>query len=223
MDRILHKTTNTFSFIDDNLIVTMGSKEERMKTVEATIKELDETGIRLKSEKCQIAKSETEWLGYTLSAKVIKPTDKKVQAITEKLRPKNLKDLRSFTGAINQMNNFILNLANLCAPLRPLLRKERDWVWNEEHEKTFNEIREAMKTITELKHFKKKLPLRIICDANKEGLGAVSQQMSEESWETTHFASRFLTEFERKHSINELELLAVVWALENFHNYVYGN
>ena len=36
------------------------------------------------------------------------------------------------------------------------------------------------------------------------------------------FASRFLTEFETKYSINELELLAVVWAIEHFKNYVYG-
>ena len=37
-----------------------------------------------------------------------------------------------------------------------------------------------------------------------------------------YFASRFLTEFETKYSINELELLAVVWAIEHFKNYVYG-
>ena len=31
-----------------------------------------------------------------------------------------------------------------------------------------------------------------------------------------------LSTFEGKYSINELELLAVVWAVENFRNYVYG-
>ena len=31
----------------------------------------------------------------------------------------------------------------------------------------------------------------------------------------------FFTEFEKKYSINELELLAVVWAIENFRNFVY--
>ena len=38
----------------------------------------------------------------------------------------------------------------------------------------------------------------------------------------THFPSRILTTFEQKKSINELELLAVVWAIENFRNYVCG-
>ena len=48
------------------------------------------------------------------------------------------------------------------------------------------------------------------------------QQQSEEGWETTYFASRFLTEYAKKYSINKLELLAVVWAVEDFRNFVYG-
>ena len=104
----------------------------------------------------------------------------KVQGITDKLRPKNLKDLRSFMVSINQMNKFISNLANLCAPLRSLLKKDKEWIWQEEPEKTFNKIKAAMKTMTALEHFKRNLPLRIICDASKECLGAVLQPQSEE-------------------------------------------
>ena len=120
------------------------------------------------------------------------------------------------------MTRFIPILANLRAPLRPLMKKDNEWIWQEKDEKAFNETKQAIKNITELKHFKRNLPLRIICDASKEGLGAILQQQHEGGWETTRFASRFLTEFEKKYSINELELLAVVWAIENFRNFVYG-
>ena len=58
MDRILHNTKNTFSFIDEILIVTKGTKEDHVETVEAAVQAMDEAGIRLKSEKCQTAKSE---------------------------------------------------------------------------------------------------------------------------------------------------------------------
>ena len=67
-----------------------------------------------------------KWLGYRLSAEAIKPIEEEVQAITDELEPKNLKDLRSFMEAINQMNQFLLNLANVCAPLRPLLKKDNE-------------------------------------------------------------------------------------------------
>ena len=79
-----------------------------------------------------------------------------------------------------------------------------------------------IQNVTEIKHFQRDLPLRIICDASKDGLGAVLQQQSELGWQPICFASRFLAEFEQKYSINELELLAVIWAVENFRNYVYG-
>ena len=54
-------------------------------------------------------------------------------------------------------------------------------------------------------------------------MGAVLQQKTDEGWQAIHFASRFITTFEQKYSINELELLALVWAVENFRNYVYGS
>ena len=72
-----------------------------------------------------------------------------------------------------------------------------------------------------MKHFSRKLPLQIIWDASKEGLGAVLQQETELGWQTI-LQSRFLATFEQKYSTNELELLAVVWAIENFRNNVYG-
>ena len=65
--------------------------------------------------------------------------------------------------------------------------------------------------------------MRIICDASNQGLGAVLQQhQNNQKWKLVSFASRFLTRFESKYSINELELLAVVWTIEYFENYVYG-
>ena len=89
-DKILHKTKNTFSFIDDNFVVTKGTKEENMVTVEETFNSMDVAGIRLKIENCKIAKPDTEWLGYKLSKGGNKPVEENVQAITGKLRPKVL-------------------------------------------------------------------------------------------------------------------------------------
>ena len=79
-----------------------------------------------------------------------------------------------------------------------------------------------MTKVAELTHFKRNKPLRIICDASKNGLHAVLQMNEQNSWEPLAYASRFLTELESKYSINKLELLAVVWSIEHFKNYVNG-
>ena len=140
----------------------------------------------------------------------------------EKLRPTCLKDLRSFLGAVNQFNKFISDLASICFPFRTILKKAAPWIWTKCHEKAFTKIHQEVKKVAEVTHFKRNKPLRIICDANNQGLGAVLQQCEEYKWKPISYASRFLSELESKYSINELELLAVVWSVEHFKNYVYG-
>ena len=127
-------------------------------------------------------------------------------------------------GAVNQLNRYIPNLAQLCHELRPLLKKDQPWKWEEKHDKAIQKINKKVKQVTEVGHFKKSCLIRNICDASKLGSGAVLQQKdgNENNWRPIHFASRFLTPLECKYSINELELLAVVWAVEHFKNYLYG-
>ena len=48
---------------------------------------------------------------YKLSAGGIKPMDEKVQAITDRLRLENLKELGSYMGALFHLHNIITKLA----------------------------------------------------------------------------------------------------------------
>ena len=87
--------------------------------------------------------------------------------------------------------------------------------------KTIKQVNKKVKRVAEVTHDKRNKELRIICDASKQRLGAVLQQKEIEGWKPISDASRFFTGLEAKCSINELELLAVVWAIEHFRNYVY--
>ena len=222
MDLLLARFREVFVFIDDILIVTNGTKQEHLDKVRQILKVIDDAELQLKAEKCNFAKQEIEWLGFKLTNSGISPINSKVQGITEKLRTTNLKELRSFLGAVNQFNKFIPDLASTCFPFRSILKKDAVWNWTSEHEKAFMKVNSEVKRVAELTHFKINKPLRIICDASKQGLGAVMQQCEENQWKPISYASRFLTELETKYSINELELLAVVWSVEHFKNYVYG-
>ena len=222
MDLTLAGITNTFVFIDDILIVTHGTEDEHIKKVKEVMQRLDNSNINLKLGKLNFAAKNIEWVRYNLSQQGVAPINSKVQGISERLRPTNLKQLRSFLGAVNQFNKFIPDLAKLCFPFRTLLKKDNEWNWNTEQENAFTAVNEAIKKATTLNHFKRNCPLRIICDASKSGLGAVLQQEENGTWKPISFASRFLTELESKYSINELELLAIVWSVEYFRSYVYG-
>ena len=79
-----------------------------------------------------------------------------------------------------------------------------------------------IQNITEHRHFVSNRETRIVCDASREGLGAALKQETPDGWATIAYASRFLNSCEQKYSVNELELLAAVWAIEHFKYYLYG-
>ena len=117
LDNLLAKFREVFVFIDDILIVTKGTKQDHIEKVRKILKTLDAAKLQLKARKCNIAKQEIEWLGFKLTSHGISPVNSKVQGIPEKLRPTNLKELRSFLGAVNQFNKFIPDLAAIFFPL----------------------------------------------------------------------------------------------------------
>ena len=74
----------------------------------------------------------------------------------------------------------------------------------------------------ENKHFETNRTTRVRCDAKKEALGACLEQKYNYGWHPIAYASRFLNNNQQRYSINELELLPVVWSLEHFKYYLYG-
>ena len=54
------------------------------------------------------------------------------------------------------------------------------------------------------------------------GFGAVLAQKQQGEFRVIMYASRTLTEVERRHSQTERQALAIVWACERFHTYLYG-
>ena len=121
-------------------------------------------------------------------------------------------------GIIHHLQKFIPNLSQISAPLRPLLahkekiKKNRKLDWNEAYTKSFNQIKNTIKQVIENKHFDTNRLTRLRCKASKEGLGACLEQKYDNGWHPITYASRFLNTNELKHSINELELLSVVWS-----------
>ena len=123
MDLLLAKFREVFVFIDDILIVTKGTKNEHLDKVREVLKTLDNAELQLKTGKCKIAQSEIEWLGFKMTKDGIWPVNTKVQGITDTLRPENIKELRSFLGAVNQFNKFLPDLTSICFPVRSIPKK----------------------------------------------------------------------------------------------------
>ena len=222
MDYTLVGLTNTYCFLDDIHIVSKGSKESHIQYVYKCLQKLDADNLRIKLSKCHFAKHQINWLGFTFSKNGVKPIESKTAAIAEIKAPKTLKQLQSFLGSVHHLSKFIPNSAKICHPLRPLLKKNENFLWTENHQTHFEHIKNTIANATENTHFIPTWETPVKCDASRKGLGAALEQLDSEGWKTVAFASRFLNSNEVRYSINEIELLGVVWAIEYFKFYLFG-
>ena len=210
MDYTLIGLKNTFCFLDDILIVSKGSEDDHFQLVLDCLEKLDVDNLRINLPKCHFAKQKNSWLGYNITQSGISPLESKTSSIMSLQPPNTFKKLCSFLRA------------QLCHPLRPLLRKSTKYIWTDAHTLPFNAIKTRIANHTENIHYNPQLETRIKCDASRSGLGAALEQLTVDGWKPISFASRFLNSSEERYSINELELLGVVWSVEHFKNYLYG-
>ncbi len=119
LDMILNDMPNLHAFIDDILIVSCGLKEDHIQLVDQALHRLDQANMSLKLSNVHFYKR--KWIGWVTTLHLTAPHRCKISTILDMEYPKSHKQLKSFTGAINQFNKFFPNLALHSSPLRPLL------------------------------------------------------------------------------------------------------
>jgi hypothetical protein len=107
-------------------------------------------------------------------------------------------------------------------PLRKLIRKGERFHFGDEQKEAFEKLKSAITKTETLAYFRNECQTRIIADAGPSGLGAVLTQLQGDEWRVISYASRSLTDVERRYSQTEKEALAIVWACERFKLYCYG-
>ena len=222
MDSFLKDIPFTNFYIERILIASKGSLNKHKAILTNILNILDNKNMAVKWENCALFQKKIEWLGFKISNSGVKSLMGKSDSIKNLPIPKNIPELKSLFGSINQCMKLVPNLSSLSSPLRPLLVKKSVYRWNDEHTKAFEELKQQIVNITGNNHFDIKRMSRLKTDASHSGLGATLEQWDGENWVTIKFASRFLNNHESKYSTSVLELLGVVWATEHFKNYLYG-
>nr|GFC77582.1 retrotransposon protein, putative, Ty3-gypsy subclass [Tanacetum cinerariifolium] len=141
---------------------------------------------------------------------------------------------------------FVEGFSHLALPLTKLMRKGEKIVWNEEREKSFEELKQRLVSAPVLTLPSGSCGFQIYSDASKKGLGCVlmhhgkviayaSRQLKpyEVNYPTHDLelaahgkviacASRQLKPYEVNYPTHDLELAAVVFALKIWRHYLYG-
>ena len=122
------------------------------------------------------------FLGHIVSAEGIKADPEKIKAITEMKTPENITELQRFLGMINYVGKFLPNLAEVAAPLRCLLKKENEFIFQKPQIDALAKLKEMITNSPVLKFYNPNQPIRVRCDASQDGLGALLEQHEDGRW-----------------------------------------
>ena len=99
-----------------------------------------------------------------------------------------------------------------------LTRKEVKFEWNDLGGRAFQELKRRLTLAPILIVSKRGLRYTVYCDAPKDGLGCVLMQ----SGRVVAYGSRQLKNHEKNYSTHDMELAVVVFALNIWCHYLYG-
>lgn len=219
MDTIVAGLEGVVVYLDDILIFGSSQKEHDDR-LEALMNRLKEYGVLLNLDKCLFNVGKLDFLGHELSPEGIKPMKNRVLAIQQFREPANAAELRSFLGLVTYVGRFIPHLATKTDPLCFLLRAGNNFSWTDKQKQAFEDIKQAICEISHLGYFNTQDKTILIADASPSGLGTVLlQENSTGLRRIIAYASKTLTDLERKYSQTEKEALALVWAVDRFKLY----
>ena len=217
MDAILEQTRGCVGIADD-VAVFGKTEQEHDENLVRLMEVAQREGLVFNSSKCVIKAKQVNFFGALYTSNGIKPDPAKVKDIRSMPTPQDKEDLQTFLGMITYLGSFIPNLAERAQPLRDLLKQNVPFVWQEDHQATFDALKQSISTESCLQYFDPTKATTIEVDASQKGLGACLVQDDK----PVAFASTSLTTAQRNYANIERETLAMVYGVNKFHTYVFG-
>ena len=120
---------------------------------------------------------------------------------------------------INYLSKFSPRLSELAEHIRELAKDKAPFNWGPEHQQAFTQMKKEIASTPILAYYNPKKQTMLQTDASIKGLGACLLQ----DGKPVYFASKALTEAQKGYVAIEIELLAVAWAMEKFHHFLYAS
>ena len=204
----------TLVFFDDILIYSK-NVEEHLEQLEVIFKIMRENKLFAKMSKCDFLQSQVAYLGHVITREGVAVDKNKIRDMMAWPVPKSVKALRGFLGLSGYYKKFVKNYGLIAKPLTSLLQKD-NFFWNEEAEKAFQELKQALVQTPVLKLPDYTKVFTVESDASNTGIGAV---LTQEGRPLAYF-SKALGVRGQAMSTYEKELTALVTAVKKWTPYL---
>ncbi|GBG73514.1 hypothetical protein CBR_g16857 [Chara braunii] len=207
----------------DDILVYSETYHGHVQHIEWTLGALRDAGFKIALEKSEFFLSKISFLGYVVTRGGLRPDSRKVAAVKESPVPTSLTQVRAFLGLASYYRRFIKGFAAIARPLTNLLRKDQPLSWDAECQQAFAALKDALATAPIWIRSDPSKQFILITDWQPEAISAILAQKGNDGREhVIEYASRTIPDERRNDSAPQGECYAVVWGIQHFHPYLYG-
>lgn len=206
----------------DDIIVLGKTFKDQLRNLEQVFQRLQGANLRLNPKKCNLFRSQVNYLGHVVSGDGIAVDPEKIRAVVEWPVPKDKHEIRSFLGLCTYYRRFVLGFADIAKPLTRLTEDKNSFVWDLSCRQAFEELKKRLVNAPILSYPRPEGKFVLDTDASNVGIGSVLSQIQDNQERVIGYFSKVLSKPERNYCVTRRELLAVVKSVENFRKYLYG-
>ena len=209
-----------FEAIMDDLLLFMPNKQTHFEKLIDLLWALCKNGLKISPKKCQPFKTELQYMGNTIFIKkkrvCVKPLRSRLEAIQKLKPPTNQKGCRSFADVVNFISIFCLELQKLLKPIYELTKIGRPYVWGDEHQKAFDEIKSRLLKPPVLSMPDKRGRFLLYSDTSIYATGSALYQVQGGKPKLIAYTRKRMLEAARNYSITELEMCGFAINIASF-------
>ena len=232
-DEIASDFPNKIKVVDDSLLWA-DTLEESFHQTAQWLDLCARNGIILNPDEFIFGADTVGFAGFEITPTSVRPNEKIIKAIRDFPTPRNLTDVRSWFGLVNQVT-YAFSMTSFMEPFRSLLKPKIKFQWNEELQAIFDESKRqiVMEIENGVRIFDKQKPTCLATDWSKSGIGYwlfqkhcdcpdIKPFCCNTGWKVVLVGSRFTHAAESRYAPIEGEALAVADALDKARHFVLG-
>ena len=127
-------------YVDDMLVKSLKARDH-VRDLREMFTILRRYKMKLNPNKCAFGVESGKFLGYMVSHRGIEANPEKIRAILEMRSPQKVKEVQSLMGRIAALTRFVSKATDRCQPFFKALKKTDGFVWTEECEEAFSEMK----------------------------------------------------------------------------------
>lgn len=151
-----------------------------------------------------------KYLGFILTTNGIEVDPEKTAVICNWAVPATVQGVQSFLGFCNFYQRFIKDYSRITKPLSRLTREDVPFMWTDECQKAFEELKKRLTDAPILRHYHPDLEMKLETDASDGVVAGVFFQKHGDLWHPVAYYLKSMSDAECSYKIHEKEMLAII-------------